>query len=188
MVTWETYSIFHLIASGLVDFNFSSPNSVFYCEKCYWKPTVLLQCYQKCSVLELSGILFAFYKPSSWWAEFKSPWCANRWKMLVFSFQSSVLILLSSECISGTDYACYTICNICCDSHIYILFWVYWKSFMWSYIACILLASWKKKILIHKLNDYQNGCGDLNDDFKVVFLLFKYSHSKCIFKCSWIFL
>lgn len=41
-------------------------------------------------------------------------------KMLAFSFQSSVLILLSSESTSGTGYACYTICNICHGSHIYI--------------------------------------------------------------------
>lgn len=75
-----------------------------------------MHCYQKHSVLKPSGILFAFTcLPADGWN--LSPCGAQTdGRMLVFSFQSSVLILLSYECISQTDYACQAICNMWHDS------------------------------------------------------------------------
>lgn len=78
-------------------------------------------------------------------------------RMLVFSFQSSVLILLSYECISQTDYACQAICNMCHDS-LFFFFFTLLKMFSVNW-HCLHSISLRGKCLIEELNDYQNGCG-----------------------------
>lgn len=52
----------------------------------------------------------------SWWASWSLDGTWADVKILVFSLQSSVLILLSSDCICGTDLACQESCKMCCDS------------------------------------------------------------------------
>lgn len=114
------YFIFCLIASGLVDFNFSSPNCMLTC--IFTSKDVIENILYFCSVIR---------SVQYWnWAGFYLPFTClpadgrnlsphgaqTDGRMLVFSFQSSVLILLSSECISWTDYACQAICNMCHDS------------------------------------------------------------------------
>lgn len=116
----EMYSIFCLIASGLVDFKFSSPNCML---TCILLQKMLLKTYYIFAVLsevfstgtEWDFICLFTCLPAD--GRNLSPHGAQTdGKMLVFSFQSSVLILLSFECISRTDYACQVICNMCHDS------------------------------------------------------------------------
>lgn len=84
-------------------------------------------------------------------------------KMLVFSFQSSVLILLSSGCISQTDYACQAICNMCHDSlyFFYFFFFLTPLKIFCMHWHCLLSISLRKKCLIHELNGSQDVFGAL---------------------------
>lgn len=109
-------------------------------------------------------------------------------KMLVFRFQSSVLILLSSECISQTDYACQAICNMCHDS-LFFFFLTLLKIFSVNW-HCLHSISLRRKML-YSWTKWLPKCLWNFDGFKVLFLLFLWSNSttkKYIFKYNWGFL